>query len=77
VIYLRRREMQAKSGFRSAYTLGAAIVWAGIFLAIAFILSDANTFMQILPVLGGGAVWFVVIVPGALARQRGLSDERR
>ena len=68
--------MQNKNGFRNAYMIGAAVAWAGVFLAIAVILGDADTFMQILPVLGGGAVWFLVIVPGALFRNRGPSGER-
>jgi hypothetical protein len=51
------------------YTLGAAIVWAGIFLASALVLQGTPYFAQLLPILAGGAVWFVVLVPGAMARR--------
>ncbi|HEX2348717.1 MAG TPA: hypothetical protein VHI51_09810 [Ktedonobacterales bacterium] len=45
------------------YLLGAAIVWAGIFIAVAVVLQGTPYFGQLLPILGGGAVYFVVLVP--------------
>ena len=50
------------------YALGAAIVWAGIAVATALMLQGTPYFTQVLPILAGGAVWFLVIVPGAWAR---------
>ena len=54
----------------STYAIGAAIVWAGILLATAVVLAGTPYFAQMLPVLGGGIAWFVVIVPGAWSRPR-------
>jgi hypothetical protein len=47
------------------YTIGAAIVWAALLLAAALVLQGTPHFGQLLPVLAGGAVWFVVLVPGS------------
>jgi hypothetical protein len=60
--------MQKKSvrtGYRenTLYLLGAAIVWAGIFIAVAVVLQGTLYFSQLLPILGGGVVYFVVLVP--------------
>jgi hypothetical protein len=57
------------------YVLGAAIVWAGIFIASALLLQGTLYFSQMLPILSGGAVWFVVIVPGAGQRQRARREK--
>ena len=54
----------------STYTIGAAIVWAGILLATAVVLAGTPYFAQLLPILGGGIAWFVVMVPGAWSRPR-------
>jgi low affinity Fe/Cu permease len=66
--------MNERNAPERAYLLGSVIVWAGIFLAMAVILTGtvrgADAFMQLLPVLTGGAVWFVIIVPGALFPRR-------
>jgi hypothetical protein len=59
------------------YVLGAGILWAGIFLASAVVLQGTPYFSQMLPILSGGAVWFVVIVPGAWHRQRAPREESR
>ena len=50
---------------RETYCLGAAVVWAGVLLACALVLQGTPYFWQLLPVLSGGVVWFVLIVPGA------------
>lgn len=47
------------------YLTGAVIVWIGIIVAAAVMLSG-ETFSTMLPILSGGAVWFVLIVPGWL-----------
>jgi hypothetical protein len=50
---------------RETYWLGAAVVWAGILLARALVLRGTPYFSQLLPILSGGVIWFVVIVPRA------------
>ena len=52
----------------STYLIGATIVWAGILLATAVVLQRTPYLAQVLPILAGGAVWFILIVPGALRR---------
>jgi hypothetical protein len=52
----------------TTYLLGAASVWTGIFIATAVLLSCTPYFGQLLPILGGGAVWFIVLVPSATRR---------
>ncbi len=51
--------------FRRAYLIGAVIVWVGIILASSVILAGTPYLAPMLIILGGGSVWFVVIVPGA------------
>jgi hypothetical protein len=55
----------ARTGYRenALYLLGAAIVWAGIFIAVAVVLQGTLYFGQLLPILAGGMVYFVVLVP--------------
>lgn len=53
----------------STYLAGAVIVWVAILLAAALILGGTSLFAQLLPILGAGAIWFVVIVPGVLTRR--------
>ncbi len=62
--------MQNVDGFKRSYLIGAAIIWVCIFFATAVILSGTPYFAQVLPVLSGGAVWFVVIIPAILQRVR-------
>ncbi len=49
--------------------IGAVIVWAGILLSSAVLLAGSGVFAELLPILAGGAVWFVLIVPSALRRR--------
>ena len=56
--------------FKRTYLIGAVIVWVGLLFALAFTLSGTPYFVQVLPLLGGGIVWFVVIIPGALRTVR-------
>lgn len=51
--------------FRKAYLIGAAVVWVGIILASSVILAGTPYLAQMLIILGGGAVWFVVLLPSA------------
>ena len=50
------------------YLTGATIIWAGTILATAVVLQGTPYLAQMLPILLGGAVWFIVIVPGATRR---------
>lgn len=45
------------------YLIGAVIVWVGLIVATAILLRGSDQFPIMLTILGGGAVWFVVIVP--------------
>lgn len=54
----------------STYLLGAAIVWAGIFLATAVLLAGTPYSGTMLPILSGGATWFVIVVPAAMHARR-------
>ena len=49
-----------------SYYLAAAIVWVAIIVASALVLKDSPYFSQMLPILGGGAAFFVVILPEAI-----------
>jgi hypothetical protein len=49
----------------TTHLLGAAIVWTGIFIGTAVLLSGTPYFGQLLPILGGGPVCFIVLVPTA------------
>ena len=53
----------------NTYLLGAGIVWTAIFFATAVVLQGTPFFAQLLPILAGGAVWFVVLVPAAWRRR--------
>ena len=57
------------------YALGAAIVWAGIFIASALLLQGTPYLSRMLPILSGGAVWSVVIIPGAWQWRRARREE--
>ncbi len=60
--------------FRRTYLVGAVIVWVGIILAASVILAGTPYLTQILIILGGGAFWFVVLVPGAFFWNRRVPD---
>jgi len=54
----------------STYVTGAVIVWVGILIATALLLAGTPYFPQMIPILGAGVAWFVVIVPGAMEARR-------
>jgi len=61
--------MNRDSALRN-YLVGAFIVWVGITVEIAMI--DSDQFGTMIPILGGGAFWFIVIAPNLfLERNRG------
>ena len=55
---------------RAQYILGASILWAAIFVAAAVILRGTPYFAQLLPILGMGMVWSVIITPVVLSPDR-------
>jgi hypothetical protein len=59
-----------------ASLMGAVIVWVGILLAVVLVVDDAELFAWLLSILGGGAVWFVLIVPIFIRRQCGGDASR-
>ena len=50
------------------YLAAAVIVWVAIWIATASVL-DASAFDDMVPILGGGTFFFVVILPAALFRR--------
>jgi len=50
--------------------VASAIVWIAILLGCRAILDDQATFSHLVPILGGGAVFFVVLLPAALFARR-------
>lgn len=48
------------------YIVGSAIVWFGILLSTAVLLGGTEEFAGMFIILSGGAVWFVLLVPGWL-----------
>ena len=58
------RNMAENRTFQRAYLIGSVIVWVGIWLASAVILQGTPYFAQMLPILGSGMVWFVILIPG-------------
>jgi hypothetical protein len=61
---------------RATYLFGAVLVWAGIFLASSVVLAGTPYIQTMLPILGGGAFWFLVIVPSGMQRRNlGSSPE--
>lgn len=61
---------KTRDGLRRNYLGGAVIVWVALIVAASLILGGTPYLAQLLPILGGGAAWFVVIVPGVLFRSR-------
>lgn len=53
---------------RNRYVIAAAVVWAAIWVATSVVADDA--FDEMIPILGGGTVFFIVLVPAALFRNR-------
>ena len=48
------------------YIISSAIVWAAIIAGVAVVLKETPYVGKLLPILGGGAAWFDVIVPTTL-----------
>lgn len=51
---------------RIEYVIAATVVWVAIWVATA---SVADDFDEMIPILGGGTVFFIVIIPAALFRE--------
>ena len=56
--------MAANRTFQRAYLIGSVIVWVALWLASAVILQGTPYFAQMLPILGIGMVWFIILIPG-------------
>jgi hypothetical protein len=52
---------------RIEYVIAAAVIWVAIWAATAGVADD---FDELIPILGGGTFFFIVIVPAALFRER-------
>jgi hypothetical protein len=52
---------------RVEYVIAATVVWVAIWAATAGVADD---FDEMIPILGGGTFFFIVIVPAALFRER-------
>jgi hypothetical protein len=53
---------------RNIYLVAATIIWVAIWLATGSVAD--NEFDDMIPILGGGTFFFIVIVPAAFFRQR-------
>ena len=53
---------------RTEYLVSAVILWVAIWIATAGTL-DESAFDDMVPILGGGTVFFVVILPAGLFRR--------
>ncbi|MEJ2303154.1 MAG: hypothetical protein P8Y14_16630 [Anaerolineales bacterium] len=63
-------EPEPASRLRARYLTSAVIVWVAIIFASGVILAGSDQLGIMLAILGGGAAWFVVIVPAAIFRGR-------
>jgi hypothetical protein len=48
------------------YIISFAIVWAAIIAGVAVVLKETPYVGKLLPIFGGGAAWFDVIIPAML-----------
>ena len=68
---------------RRSYMVGAAIVWAGILIATAIVLAGSPQMGVMISILGGGAVFFLIILPSGLfappqtSVRRGMESKER
>ena len=53
---------------RTEYLVSAVILWVAIWIATAGVL-DESAFDDMVPILGGGTFFFVVILPAGLFRR--------
>jgi hypothetical protein len=53
---------------RTEYLVSAVILWVAIWIATALTV-DESAFDDMVPIFGGGTVFFVVILPAALFRR--------
>jgi len=69
-------EQSTRNRLLLLYELAAAILWAGILIAVAVVLQGTPYFGQLLPILSGGAAFFVVILPYSLAYELSRLSKR-
>jgi len=65
----RMGEKMNANAVMQSHVIAAAIAWVAIILATRVILGGTPYFGQMLPVIGGGAAFFVVILPAGLLRR--------
>ena len=58
----------AVSRSRNRYLVAATIVWVAIWVATGSVADDE--FNDMIPILGGGTVFFLALVPAAFFRKR-------
>ena len=58
---------------RGIYVISSAIVWAAIIGTSGVLLRGSPYFTQMLVILGGRAVWSVILVPAVLESRRSRS----
>lgn len=51
------------------YLIGTVIVWVALIIASAAVLAGTKYLPTMLIILGGGAFWSIVLVPGGLLRR--------
>jgi hypothetical protein len=54
---------------RIEYLVGSTIVWVAIWISTGAVVSG-HEFDEMIPILGGGTLFFIVLVPAALFRKR-------
>lgn len=60
-------EKKAVEKVLGPFIIANAIVWGAVIVGTAFILKGSGLMPKLLPILGGGAAFCTVILPGALA----------
>jgi hypothetical protein len=66
-IYPERKKKTVLEGkkFKQTYLIGSVIVWVSILIGTVIVLSGTPYVAQMVPILGGGALWFILCVPAA------------
>lgn len=65
-----RMETGLRRRMLNYYEVTSVLVWGALILAVAIVLQDTPYLGQLVIILGGGAAFFVVILPSALSRMR-------
>ena len=60
------KDTKSRKGKVGAYIIGNAIVWGAVMIGVALVLRGTDYMARILPILGGGAGFSVVILSSLL-----------